>query len=174
MLGKTRWHIEERPPNEGANEDAIDAQLAAFSPRERAELLERVPLFAKLRPADRKNLAAVGIMRGYPAGAELIHEGQRPGVGLYVILRGRVRLTQRSDLDVVRPLTVLGPGEMFGEMALIDELPRSATATAIDSTLAFIIPIFDFRAALLENPDATFWLLGMLSRRVRTAEASNC
>jgi CRP/FNR family transcriptional regulator len=61
---------------------------------------------------------------------------------------------------------------MFGEMALIDELPRSATATAIEPTLAFVIPIFDFRAVLLRSPDAAAALLAQLSLRIREAEAA--
>jgi CRP/FNR family transcriptional regulator len=143
-----------------------------FSPEECSETLNRIPFFAKLRPADRRNLGAAGVARSYPAGATLVHEGQRPGVGLYVILRGRVRLTQQSECDGVRPLAVLGPGEMFGEMALIDEQPRSATATALEPTLALVIPIFDFRAVLQRNAEATTALLAQLSRRVREAEAS--
>jgi CRP-like cAMP-binding protein len=60
-------------------------------------------------------------------------------------------------------------------MALVDELPRSATATAVAPTLAFIIPIFDFRALLQRNPELTLSLLAQVSRRIRAAEAAqNC
>ncbi len=178
-----------------------------YSAKERANVLASVPLFARLRPSDRRALAAASVVRSYPAGIELVAEGQRPGVGLYIILQGRVRITQRiagvpsleklDDAatpaqepaqqlsgepdwervlqralaqDYVRELSELGPGEMFGEMALLDERPRSATATAIEPTLALVIPIVDFRAALARNPDAALWLAQMLSQRVRQAE----
>lgn len=147
-----------------------DALPTDFTPEERDATLERVPFFASLRPADRRALCSAGVTRTYPAGAVLVHEGQQPGVGLYVILRGRVRLTQRSEYDGIRPLGVIGPGEMFGEMALLDDQPRSATATAIEPTLALIIPIVDFRATLYRNAEATVVLLKQLSRRVRQAE----
>jgi CRP/FNR family transcriptional regulator len=142
------------------------------STEQRAETLNRIAFFARLRAEDRRALGAASVVRSYPAGAQLVREGQRPGVGLYVILRGRVGLTQRGASDDVRMLGVLGSGEMFGEMALIDELPRSATATAIEPTLAFVIPIFDFRAVLLRSPDAAAALLAQLSLRIREAEAA--
>jgi CRP-like cAMP-binding protein len=152
----------------GAATDAVDAQTCA-------DILEQASIFARLRPAERRTLGAVGVLRSYPAGAALVREGQRPGVGLYIILRGCVRITQQSECDGVRPLALLGPGELFGEMALIDEQPRSATATAVAPTLAFIIPIFDFRALLQRNPELTVSLLAQVSRRIRAAEAAqNC
>ncbi|HEX5570044.1 MAG TPA: cyclic nucleotide-binding domain-containing protein [Ktedonobacterales bacterium] len=149
----------------GPAADTFDAQACA-------DTLERTPFFTQLRLADRRALGAVGVPRSYPAGADLVHEGQRPGVGLYIIMRGCVRITQQSASDGVRPLAVLGPGEMFGELALLDEQPRSATATAIAPTLAFIIPIVDFRAVLQHNPEAAASLLAQISRRIRTAEVS--
>ena len=134
--------------------------------------LERMPFFATLRPDDRRALGALGVLRSYPEGATLAQEGQRSEVGLFIVMRGCVRLTQQSASDGVRPLALLGPGEMFGELALLDEQPRSATATAIAPTLAFIIPIVDFRAVLQHNPEAAASLLAQISRRIRTAEVS--
>jgi len=152
--------------------DATGTAPVEITPQECAETLARIPFFARLRPADWRNLGAAAVARSYAPGEDLVREGQRPGVGLYVILRGRVRITQQSERGGVRSLATLGPGEMFGEMALIDDQPRSATATALEPTLAFIIPIFDFRAALQRNTEATGALLAQLSRRVREAEAA--
>jgi len=145
-----------------------------FGAQECADTLERSPFLARLRFADRRALGAVGVLRSYPAGAALVEEGQRPGVGLYIILRGSVRITQHSASDGVRPLAVMGPGEMFGELALLDEQPRTATVTAMAPTLAFIIPIADFRAVLQRNPEAAASLLAQISHRIRAAEASRC
>ncbi len=165
MFGKDNKRVNKRN-----GQRANDTAPEGFSPEECDEVLNRIPFFAKLRPVDRRNLRAVGVARAYPAGADLVHEGQRPGVGLYVILRGRVCITQRGEGDDVRMLATVGPGEMFGEMALIDDRPRSATATAIEPTLAFIIPIFDFRAVLQHSAEASAALLFQLSLRLRDAE----
>lgn len=144
----------------------------AFSPEACAAALERTPFFATLPPGERRNLVAASVERAYPTGAALVWQGQRPGVGLYVVLAGRALVTQVVENGAARMLTELGPGEMFGEMALLDERPRSATVMALEPTIALIIPIFDFRAALARNPDAAIKLLALLSRRVRDAEAT--
>jgi CRP/FNR family cyclic AMP-dependent transcriptional regulator len=130
-----------------------------------------LPFFDSLRPADRRALGACGALRSYPAGAMLVEEGQRSDVGLFIVMRGSVRITQRSTSDGVRPLALLGPGEMFGEMALMDVEPRSATATAITPTLAFVTPIFDLLAMLRRNPEVAIALLAQMSQRIRAAEA---
>jgi CRP/FNR family transcriptional regulator len=110
-------------------------------------------------------------LRSYAAGAALVHEGQRSGVGLFIVMRGSVRITQQSDSDGVRPLALLGPGDMFGELALLDDEPHSATATAVSPTLAFVTPIFDIRALLRNNPEIAISLLAQMSQRIRAAEA---
>jgi len=206
MFGKSKRSSQQPVQSESTDEGTLEETSEIereYSAKERASVIASVPLFARLRPSDQRALGAAGVVRRYPAGAELVAEGQQPGVGLYIIMRGRVRITQRiagiSNIeklgdaeapaqehsenlewervlqhalaqDYVRELTELGPGEMFGEMALLDERPRSATATAIEPTLALVIPILDFRAVLSRNPDAALWLAQMLSQRVRQAE----
>ena len=155
-----------------SNEWGRQAAKRVFSPEERMATLERIPFFATLPPGERRNLVAASVERVYPTGAALVWQGQRPGVGLYVVLAGRALVTQVEEDGAARELAELGPGEMFGEMALLDEGPRSATVMAMEPTTALIIPIFDFRAALARNPDATIRLLALLSRRVRDAEAA--
>lgn len=145
--------------------DAGDPQQLGADP------LAHMPFFTKLRPADRRALGATGELRSYPAGAALVREGQRSGVGLFIIMRGSVRITQESASDGVRPLALLEPGEMFGELALLDDVPHSATATAVSPTLAFVTPIFDIRALLRNNPEIAISLLAQMSQRIRAAEA---
>jgi CRP/FNR family transcriptional regulator len=143
----------------------------AGDPQPGADPLARMPIFANLRPADRRALGAAGELRSYAAGAALVHEGQRSGVGLFIVMRGSVRITQQSDSDGVRPLALLAPGDMFGELALLDDEPHSATATAVSPTLAFVTPIFDIRALLRNNPEIAISLLAQMSQRIRAAEA---
>jgi CRP/FNR family transcriptional regulator, cyclic AMP receptor protein len=134
--------------------------------------LEQVPFFSTLPSGERRNLVAASIERSYPAGAGIVWQGRRQGMGLFVLLAGRALVTQVEEDDSARMLAELGPGEIFGEMALLDDGPRSATVMALEPVITLVIPIFDFRAALARNPDAAIRLLARLSRRVREAEAA--
>ncbi len=157
--------------NARSNGWARESAGRVFSFEECLTALERVPFFSTLPPGERRNLVAASVERAYPAGAGIVWQGRRPGVGLFVVLAGRALVTQVEGDSAGRMLAELGPGEMFGEMALLDEGPRSATVMALEPTTALVIPIFDFRAALTRNPDAAIRLLALLSRRVRDAEA---
>ena len=67
-------------------------------------------------------------------------------------------------------LDVVGAGSVLGEMALLDDLPRSATVTAIEDVTALLLPVWEFRTTLQSHPDIAIRLLGVLSRRLRKAE----
>ncbi len=139
------------------------AKAAAFAAK-----LARVPLFVDLSKRELQRLGAACAEREYPAGAVLVRQGD-PGAGLFVIETGRVRV-MRHEEGRARDLAVMGPGEVFGEMALLDEYPRSATVTAIEPTHVILLPVFDFRAALHEDGDISIRLLAVVSRRLRRAE----
>jgi CRP-like cAMP-binding protein len=105
----------------------------------------------------------------YPAGATIVQQGET-GVGLYVIIRGRVLVRRQQADGAEHQLSALGAGEMFGEMALLDTFPGSASVVAEKATSVLIIPIFDFRALLQEDSPIAIKLLAVLSRRVRQVE----
>ncbi|HEV2238982.1 MAG TPA: Crp/Fnr family transcriptional regulator [Ktedonobacterales bacterium] len=137
---------------------------------EHARILARVPLFLDLGKRELQRISAGTTLRDYPAGAKLVEQGS-PGVGLFVVVSGRVRISQHPDGGGdEHELAVVGPDEALGEMALLDELPRSATATALEPTRALLLPFQDFRAALREDPDISIKLLSVMSRRLRRAE----
>jgi CRP/FNR family cyclic AMP-dependent transcriptional regulator len=133
------------------------------------ETLAQVPLFRDLSAQELRLLAATVREREYPAGATLLTQGET-GVGLFVIVSGRVRVAQHQGDGDDREIAVLGRGDVLGEMSLLDDLPRSATATAIEPTRALVLPVWDFRASLRESPDIAIKLLAVLSRRLRQAE----
>jgi CRP/FNR family transcriptional regulator len=137
---------------------------------EHAHILARVPLFLDLGKRELQRISAGTTLRDYPAGAKLVEQGS-PGVGLFVVVSGRVRITRHQDGGDEHELAVVGPDEALGEMALLDELPRSATATALEPTRALLLPFQDFRAALREDPDISIKLLAVMSRRLRRAES---
>src|ERR1019366_5925596 len=96
------------------------------------ETLAHVDLFAALDKQELQVLAGSCQERTYTAGSVFFTQGDS-GVGLYVLKSGKIRLTQETDphrADV--EIDVLGAGQVMGEMALLDDLPRSATATAVD------------------------------------------
>ena len=101
----------------------------------------------------------------HPAGHEIVVRGEG-GVGFMVIIDGTVTVK-----TVTGHARQLGPGDSFGEMALLDHEGRSATATAdTDVTLA-TIPEWNFKPFLREHPEVAYRLMQTLSRRVRQAEA---
>ncbi|HEX6552416.1 MAG TPA: cyclic nucleotide-binding domain-containing protein [Ktedonobacteraceae bacterium] len=134
------------------------------------ETLKRVELFSSLDRKELQTLARSCQERKYPAGSTLFSQGDT-GVGLYVLISGTVRITQAANPD--RAEQVLGTestGGVLGEMALLDDLPRSATVTAVDDVTALLLPVWEFRAALHSYPDIAIKLLSVLSRRLRRAE----
>jgi CRP/FNR family transcriptional regulator len=135
------------------------------------ELLAQIPLFCELSRRELRKLSDAAIQRDYPADARMVRQGET-GVGFYVLIRGRARIQQRLADGSERELATVGRGQIFGEMALIDIFPRSASVVALEETSALVIPIFAFRALLYEDAAIAMKLLAELSRRVRTAESA--
>ncbi len=133
------------------------------------ETLAQVPLFKDLAKRELQLLAASCRERDYPAGAALLRQGET-GVGLFIVVSGSVRVTQRQEGGEERELALLSRGDVVGEMSLLDDLPRSATATAVEPSRTLVLPVWDFRAALREAPDIAIKLLAVLSRRLRQTE----
>ena len=134
------------------------------------DILKRVDLFLSLEKKEIQALAKSCQERKYSAGSTLLSQGDT-GVGLYIVTGGTVRITQVISPDKAEVvLGTEGPGGVLGEMALLDDLPRSATVTAVDDVTALILPIWEFRAAIHSNPDIAVKLLSVLSRRLRRAE----
>lgn len=133
-------------------------------------ILARVPLFVDLSKRELQHLSVACRQRDYAAGEVLVRQGE-PGAGLFVVVSGQVQITQHHDDATSQAMSTAGPGDIFGEMALLDDQPRSATATALEPTRVLLLPVFDFRAALHEDGDISVRLLSVLSRRLRRAEA---
>ena len=147
------------------------SRLLAVTKFMNEDTLARVDLFSTLDKKELQALAKSCQERSYSAGTVLLAQGDI-GVGLYILKSGNVRITMAKDPDrAEEDLGNFGPGSVLGEMALLDELPRSATVTAIDDVTALILPVWEFRAFLRSQPDVALKLLGVLSRRLRKAES---
>jgi CRP/FNR family transcriptional regulator len=134
------------------------------------EQLQHVELFEGLEPKEVRLLAKTCTERQFAAGSVLMQEGEA-GAGLFILIEGKVRVTQAAGSgQPPREIATLEAGEVIGEMALLDDLPRSATVTAIDPCRCLLMPVWDFRATLRESPEIAIKLLVQLSRRLRKTE----
>jgi CRP/FNR family transcriptional regulator, cyclic AMP receptor protein len=137
------------------------------------DTLARIDLFAGSDKKDLQLIAGACQERKYSAGSTLIKQGDT-GVGLYVIIGGTVRITKATDPDKPEiDLGTAGPGNVLGEMSLLDDLPRSATVTAVDDVTALLLPVWEFRTAVRSQPNIALRLLTTLSRRLRKAESQS-
>jgi signal transduction histidine kinase len=128
--------------------------------------LESVALFQGLDPGEWQGLRRIAQERQFAAGQEIFREGD-PGDGVYVIRDGSVEIAHLTDLREHRVFSRLGPGEIFGEMAVIEDLPRSATATAAKDARVYFIPRDEMLALLKRSPGLAFNVLQEISRRLR-------
>lgn len=132
------------------------------------EFLKHVPLFSDL---DRRSLEAIAnaaVEQTYTAGQEIVRQGDS-GVGAFIIKKGKVEAVQdRSGHQ--HKLAELKTGDVFGEMALLDEFPRSATVRAIEPTTCLGIQRWHFKGILESHPQIALALLPVLTKRLRNAE----
>jgi CRP-like cAMP-binding protein len=99
------------------------------------EILSKVPAFANLAPRDLKEVAAIVHKREYRVGEPVFYQGD-PGLGMYIVKDGEVSIAIMGKDGNEQELAVLGEGDFFGELALLDESPRSANAISkTDCTL---------------------------------------
>lgn len=131
--------------------------------------LHRVPLFRKLDEAQLQALACLAAERHFAKG-ELIILAEAEGDALFVIEEGQVKvsLIHEDGREVI--LSFLGPGEVFGELALLDAKPRSATVTATASTSLLVLRRADFLHLLLGTPQIAISLLEELAERLRRTD----
>jgi len=132
--------------------------------KEWAALLAEVPLFAGLPKRHLRRIASLAQTRRFERGAIVVREGD-PGDGFYVVLDGEAHVRRRSGGPVR-----LRSGDVFGEMALLDGGPRSATVEAGTDVLAMRIPRPAFSRLLKQEPDVARAILAVLAARIRRLE----
>jgi signal transduction histidine kinase len=128
--------------------------------------LESVEFFRGLDSDAMQSLRRIAQERHFPAGQMIFHEDD-VGDGVYIIADGLVEIGHMVTPEVHRVFSKLGPGEIFGEMAVIECLPRSATAMAAKDTRVYFIPHDEMRALFQRLPGLAFNVLQEISRRLR-------
>src|SRR5258705_5079104 len=130
---------------------------------------QKVPLFSQLAPAELQRVVEVARERSYPRNSVILFEDD-PGDALYVVATGQVKVVVIGEDGGEVILSVLGEGDFFGEMSVIDEEPRSAHVIAMEGSNLLVIRREDFQAILQQSPGIAMGLLRELSRRLRRVD----
>src|ERR671925_1059943 len=126
----------------------------------KVELIRHVPLFSELGRRELNEVAGIADEIDLPAGKELTHEGGR-GREFFVIIEGDATV-RRGDQEVNR----LGPGDFFGEIALVRDTPRTATVTAESPIRALVITDRSFRTLLERSPEIESKVMSAVAARL--------
>jgi CRP/FNR family cyclic AMP-dependent transcriptional regulator len=133
------------------------------------DFLATVPLFNGLDRVELERFAEVTREKSYPKGSVILFEDD-PGDSLFVVREGRVKVVLIGEDGREVILGVLGVGEYFGELSLIDDRPRSAHVIAMEDSNLLVLRREDFRKRVESSPSVAWSLLTELSRRLRRAD----
>jgi CRP-like cAMP-binding protein len=132
----------------------------------RAELLAGCPLFRGIDADGLAMLAERATQVDFPAGHVIARQGEI-GTGFFVVISGRVRVVRDGER-----IAELGPGEFFGELSVLDRMPRNAMVAAEEATSCLALASWDFDAVLLEQPALTLAILRGVAARLREVTES--
>jgi CRP-like cAMP-binding protein len=132
-------------------------------PKPSRELVKGVELFSELDDGAVDTLASDFIERFFKAGDVIATEGES-GLNFFVVETGEASVSVGGD-----EVGQLGPGDAFGEVALVDKAARSATVTAVTDMHCHALPIWSFRSFTMAHPEVAWKLLELLAARVRDA-----
>jgi CRP/FNR family transcriptional regulator, cyclic AMP receptor protein len=132
------------------------------------ELLKSVALFSDLEEAELERFSHVAVPRSFPAGTRVFHEGDSSDA-CYIVKDGSFRVTREHSDGRAITLATLGPGEIFGELAMLDGDKRSASAEALTDGELLALPAGDVRSLLGRHPEIALKLVAGLVRRLRAA-----
>lgn len=141
----------------------IDPMVTA---RPMLEALAAIPFFAGLDPSTRERVAAGMRARRFRRGEVIFHVGD-PGDALFVIVDGEVKISLPSETGDEAILATLRPGDVFGELALLDGAPRSASATALTATETVVLPRDRFRELIAREAAIRDALLASIAAELR-------
>jgi CRP-like cAMP-binding protein len=143
---------------------------AGEPPRPTLEKLKEISFFKDIPEQDLREIAGIMVEKSYPATAVIIEE-LTEAERFFIIHTGKVQITKRFEADADLVLNLLSVGDFFGEMALLDERPRSATARAVEPTDVLEVSREDFDTLLYKAPTLAFRIMKELSSRLRETGA---
>jgi CRP/FNR family transcriptional regulator, cyclic AMP receptor protein len=140
--------------------------MAVIPHARKVQFLSGIPFFDSFAPAEREAVAAKLVSRSFADGETIFMRGD-PGSTLMILVEGRVKIGVNATDGGEMLLTIMEPGQLFGEMSILDGQTRSADATAMGETLVLVLERSDFIATLRRFPDAALRLCTVLSERLR-------
>jgi CRP-like cAMP-binding protein len=132
------------------------------------EIIKKVPLFKNLKRRQLNSLARIFIDRQCEAGEVIVPQG-REGYGFFVIASGAAKAIRDHGDGIKSEVNTFEAADFFGELALLDGGPRTATVVATEPTLCLILPRENFLGALRRDGDMAVEIMVELARRFRTA-----
>jgi len=129
-------------------------------------MISSVPFFKGLNAKSTKALLAQGAEMSYKVGDTIVTEGAT-GVGFFLILKGSAEVRKKGKV-----LAILSEGQFFGEMSLIDDMPRTADVVAVQPTKCWAITSWSFSSLLKEHPELAVGMLKEVVKRLRAAQSS--
>jgi CRP/FNR family transcriptional regulator, cyclic AMP receptor protein len=128
----------------------------------RTELLRACPLFQGIGPAELAAVSDTAQEVDFPAGHVIARQGEI-GTGFFIVVDGRVKVVRDAHT-----IAEMGPGEFFGELSVLDGMPRIAQVVAQTPTRCLALPSWEFERVLLGNPNLSLAILRGLARRLRS------
>jgi CRP/FNR family cyclic AMP-dependent transcriptional regulator len=129
-------------------------------------LLKKTPIFANTSESSLKTMLKSAVERTVEAGKKLVEKGER-GTGFYLILEGRAEVVSDGE-----KLAEFGPGNFFGELAVIDGAPRTADVVAVSDTKCIVVTQWAMRSIISTHPEIALSMLEELVQRLRATDAS--
>jgi CRP-like cAMP-binding protein len=156
--------VEVRPTTDRDGE--LREKQVTLSLDRRSELLAGCPLFKGIDAEGLQALANRATQVEFPAGHVIARQGEI-GTGFFVVIEGHVRVVRDGSV-----IAALGPGEFFGELSVLDRMPRNAMVAAEVPTTCLALASWDFEAVLLEEPRLTVAILRGVAQRLRAVTDS--
>ena len=133
-----------------------------------AEFLVKVPLFQSLKKRQIERLAKRVVAREYRAGQDIVTQG-RGGAGLFILMSGKAEAIRAQTDGTTLLVNTFGPTDFFGELALLDEEPRTASVVATEDTECLVLSQWEFLGGLHEDADMAIVILEEMAKRFRRA-----
>jgi len=134
----------------------------------RADFLARVPLFRALKQRQVESLAGSMIPRKYAAGETIVTQG-KDGIGLFVLVSGKAEVVRTGIDGSTATLNVFGPTDFFGELALLDGGPHTASVVAVEETECLVLAHWEFVGKLKMDPEMVTTIMQEVVRRFHRA-----
>ncbi len=135
------------------------------------DALKAVTLFGSLSQRFLNGIAKACTERTFKADETIVKQGN-PGIGLFVIVSGKVKVVKTSDSGEHLELATHGPGEVIGEMSVLDGANRSADVVAVEETDCLVLSAWDFKAFMDSHPEVALEILPVVVKRFRETNAA--